>query len=202
MNERFINSLPVNAQKQVQGLLHSEPVEIVLRRDRKTKWGDFRYHPKHETSTITLNEGLLPEAMLLTFLHEYSHFLTVLRYGTRVRPHGPEWKRIFQEILSSFQGEEIWGNELDRSLRKYSKNPSATVNTNPILYAQLIDRKTNESVMLNLLSFQDHFEFNERTFVLLKKRRTRFVCRDTNTKKDYLFRSATLVKPIQKSKHE
>ena len=146
MNDRFINSLPIHARKRVLRLLHSEPVEVVLRKDRKTKWGDFRYYPEREAGLITLNQGLLPEAMLLTFLHEFAHFLTVLMFGNKVRPHGPEWKYTFQEVLSQFQKEEIWGNELAKSIRKYSKNPKATVNTIPELYSQLVDIKSKEGV--------------------------------------------------------
>jgi predicted SprT family Zn-dependent metalloprotease len=56
-----------------------------------------RVHP--ESGIITLNAGLAsaPRNVLLEILcHEVAHVATRLRYGTRAKPHGPEWRSLVE----------------------------------------------------------------------------------------------------------
>lgn len=47
------------------------------------------------TCRIDLNPALLPHGQRetwATILHELAHLVAYARYGTRIKPHGPEWR--------------------------------------------------------------------------------------------------------------
>lgn len=53
-------------------------------------------------ATIRYNAALLvrhePDFLAQTVPHEVAHYLAYLRFGRRIRPHGPEWQQIMHAL--------------------------------------------------------------------------------------------------------
>lgn len=94
--------VPPATRGHVRGLLERHPIHLRLARPRRSKLGDHRPpcrgFPVHR---ITINDDLNPYAFLTTLLHEIAHASTWERHRgrRRPRPHGPEWKREFGDVL-------------------------------------------------------------------------------------------------------
>lgn len=65
--------------------------------------GQYRYDKKEPRHVLRFNDYLLlrnREAFVREVIpHEVSHLVAYTLYGWRIKPHGPEWKGIMQEIF-------------------------------------------------------------------------------------------------------
>ncbi|WP_332912412.1 SprT-like domain-containing protein [Algoriphagus boritolerans] len=76
------------------------PFSFQVQKPRSSKLGDFRYRKDRKIQTITINSDLNPFQFLLTFIHEVAHLHTFEKFGNSLTPHGNEWKKEFQSLMS------------------------------------------------------------------------------------------------------
>ena len=98
--------LHTSAQKseRILAYLQSNKCNLKITRPRKTKRGDFRYGKG--TLTISVNQDSNSFRFLFTLIHEIAHLKNYLEFGTRVSPHGKEWKANFRFVFNEFKMHE------------------------------------------------------------------------------------------------
>ncbi|MEO9481969.1 MAG: SprT-like domain-containing protein [Ekhidna sp.] len=161
--------------------------EFKIKKARQTKLGDYRFNPKTNRHTITVNNDLNPYAFLVTYLHEVGHLIAFQKYGRRIQPHGKEWKQSFKEVSEPLLTEKNFPKNVLSALQRYFKNPKASSCSDPVLYQILkqFDEPSNK-VLLKDIPIGEAFAFNHKTFVKLEKKRTRSVCQEVKSKRKYL----------------
>ncbi len=94
-NKNILNKyIPENAVEKVCHLIFEYDFKLIIKGDRKSKWGDFK-PPFKETKypIITINKSLNKYAFLITIIHEIAHCKTYRECGNKVKSHGTEWKK-------------------------------------------------------------------------------------------------------------
>ncbi len=178
---------------------HKE-LSLKITRQRRTKLGDYRKINRYQ-HRISVNHNLNPYQFLITLLHEIAHFLTYKQYGTRVKPHGKEWKMTFGQLLHSYLKEDIFPADLLPNLKKYAQNPKASTAGDGDLYLKLsaYDKKKNPQTkyIFELADGQVFALPNGQQYQLQEKRRTRYKCLRLDNKKVYLIHQNAEVYPIE-----
>ncbi|HCL07780.1 MAG TPA: hypothetical protein DHV91_03325 [Flavobacteriaceae bacterium] len=98
MDQNIATYIPEAAQGQIHTLLNDKDLQITVKKDRKTRHGDYR-KLKNGGHQITVNASLNPCRFLVTLLHEIAHYHAYQFYGNGIKPHGLEWKQMFQKVL-------------------------------------------------------------------------------------------------------
>jgi SprT protein len=185
--------VPVKAIPFVQFLIDEHSFDLIIVNQRQTKHGDFRKLPDGRFQ-ITVNNNLNKYQFLLTLVHEIAHHVTHQKFG-RVRPHGKEWKMVFQHLMLPFLRPEIYPTKILPFLATYLKNPKAStdsdVNLSLVLKGNEAEKGKNFIFEINSGSF---FEFKNIIYRRGNKRRTRFECLNMNNQKVYLFNQNVEVK--------
>lgn len=155
---------------------------------RKTKVGDFRVFPD-QANRISINTSLNPYAFLLTMVHEISHARVWEKYGSKPKPHGPEWKETYIEHMLVFIQKHVFPEELEREVAYSLRSPKASVGADPNLEKALrkYDQNTDSVLYVDELEEGEYFALSGD--LLLQrgpKRRTRYVCVDPRNQKKYL----------------
>ena len=180
MSTDYKKFVPVKAIPFVQFLIDEHSFDLIIVNQRQTKHGDFRKLPDGRFQ-ITVNNNLNKYQFLLTLVHEIAHHVTHQKFG-RVRPHGKEWKMVFQHLMLPF-------------LATYLKNPKAStdsdVNLSLVLKGNEAEKGKNFIFEINSGSF---FEFKNIIYRRGNKRRTRFECLNMDNQKVYLFNQNVEVK--------
>ena len=111
MNNELQKYLPEQALQNCQLLLNKLQVDIKIVKIRVTRHGDYRRMPdgRHR---ITLNATPNRFRFLITLVHEIAHLKAFEANGRRIKPHGPEWKRVFQHLMLPFLRPEIFPADL------------------------------------------------------------------------------------------
>src|SRR5210317_724560 len=101
MQSRLQDFIPQAAIIQVLQLLEQDHLVVKVKQERKTRHGDYRRLPngKHQ---ITVNSNLNSYRFLITLIHEIAHFEAYKKFGRFIKPHGVEWKRMFQRLMLPF----------------------------------------------------------------------------------------------------
>jgi SprT protein len=185
--------VPVKAIPFVQFLIDEHSFDLIIVNQRQTKHGDFRKLPDGRFQ-ITVNNNLNKYQFLLTLVHEIAHHVTHQKFG-RVRPHGKEWKMVFQHLMLPFLRPEIYPTKILPFLATYLKNPKAStdsdVNLSLVLKGNEAEKGKNFIFEINSGSF---FEFKNIIYRRGNKRRTRFECLNMDNQKVYLFNQNVEVK--------
>jgi SprT protein len=116
--------LPSTAVGPVQAMLEMLPIRIRLQGPRSSKLGDYRPSRCGQWHEITLNKLTNPYQFLITLLHEVAHALTAQRHGTRVEPHGAEWKGIFGQLLHDFLVMSVFPTDLHAVIKRHAQRPT------------------------------------------------------------------------------
>ena len=190
---RLEELLPRAAHKPLFKLLEKYEVAIRISRPRSSKWGDYRYGRGLVQPVISVNGDLHESLFLLTLVHEFAHHSVAINFPRRVKPHGTEWQSTFQDMLSPFLENGSFPNEILPELKRHMMKPKATVTADPKLHTALMKLRGNEGPFLFELYSGQCFVFNQRTYQMQGKRRTRFVCKDVSSGRQYLFRSSVAV---------
>lgn len=182
-------------------------VYLSVTRPRSSKHGDFTLSPVRGMHRITVNGSLNPYAFLLTFVHELAHLAVLQRYGSRVSPHGTQWKDTFRALMLSLDLRAIYPGDILVPLADYLKNPKASSDRHTALATALagyVRCSTGEIVrmepqrqdpMVCELAAGDRFLYRaNRVFVLGEKRRRLYLCTETLTGRQYLFQPHVRVK--------
>ncbi|MDB4159759.1 ImmA/IrrE family metallo-endopeptidase [Flavobacteriaceae bacterium] len=186
--EELLSYIPKAAHIQIESFLRNMDVNIIVTKQRLTKHGDFRFHP-NKKPIITVNNSLNPYRFLITLLHELAHFKVSRQFGNRVKPHGLEWKRAFQETLLPFLNPTIFPEPICTILAKHMNNPKASSDRDFDLVMAL-KKYDEQNEQQYIFEIQDGVTFsisNGRRFVKIRKRRKRIECKEIETGRIYLF---------------
>ena len=163
------------------------PVEIKVVPKRKTKHGDYRPLPngKHR---ITLNAELNPYRFLITCIHEIAHLVAFQKYGRNIRPHGKEWKHVYRSLISPLFHPDIFPAAVLPLLERHFQNPKAATDSdsNLVMALQNWDKDPSGPRVIDLAVGEKFTLENGRSFVKGPKRRTRFLCTELQTQKQFL----------------
>jgi hypothetical protein len=188
MQNKLIQYLPLKAQSRVLNLLKHDNLTIKVKKERKTRHGDYIRLPngKHQ---ITINSNLNEYRFLITLIHEIAHFETYKTYGKFIKPHGIEWKHTFQHLMLPFLNPEIFPIDLLPILAKHFKNPKASSDTDVQLALSLkqFDEPNGKTYIFEVPLGSDFKLYNGKVFKRGKKRVKRFECVEIKTGKLYLF---------------
>lgn len=166
---------------------------------RSTKLGDFKFDLRNNRlPIITVNKNLNQYQFLITFTHEYAHYLVWKKYNAKVRPHGKEWKSIFKALIVQLISNQIFPSDIVQVLAKHIINPKASTSGDLNLVKVLRRYDANKKDILNDLPANALFKFNNRIFVKGSLRRTRYLCEEIATKKKYLISGVAEVDFVEK----
>jgi SprT protein len=180
-------------------LLMEYTVQFKIVKPRKTKLGDFRAENKHGKPQITINGNLNPYAFLVTTLHEFAHLTVYLEYGNRVAAHGKEWKAHFTRLLLPVIDHPETPEKLRQALVKSTTNMKASSSTDQQLHRALLtfDSRNDNLVPLEELPKNSIFALNGKTFEKGVLRRTRYMCMEVHSKRQYLVSALAHVELIE-----
>ncbi len=184
------------------GLVVSHHVQLLVKKGRVSKLGDFRPGLNGSPHRISVNGDLNPYAFLLVLLHELAHLQVWEQYRNKVKPHGKEWKKSFGALIREFAGKESFPLPLKRTLLEYSWNVGASgvadVKLTKILRQYDAPGKKNDVCFLEEIPLRSHFVAgNGRVFLKEEKIRTRYRCLCMDNQRKYLFHPLAKVIPSQ-----
>lgn len=193
----FEKYVPLAAADYCFDLLSHYGFQFKITRSRKTKLGDYRFLSQERKHMITVNHDLNRFQFLVTYLHEVAHLITFELHQHRVLPHGKEWKNNFRKLLEDLNLPSIFPEDLRSVIDTYLRNPKASSCADPTLFKALsrYDTKKNGEKFLADLGPGEIFQFNNRLFQKELKKRTRSVCLDMKTGKQYLIPEVATVYP-------
>ena len=73
MRNQILNYIPEASTNYLIEILNKENIQILVKKERKTKHGDFRVL-KNGKCQITINSNLNPYRFLITLIHEIAHY--------------------------------------------------------------------------------------------------------------------------------
>lgn len=178
--------------------LHSKfQFRLIIKNKRLTKLGDYKFDPRTGTHSISINNDLNPYSFLITYIHEVAHHATMLKFGRKVKPHGPEWKNEFKLLMLPILNHSVFPDELLRKIAAYLKNPKASsCNDHTLTKALSVYDNRNGQVFLSEIAHESRFQLGKRAFKKRELRRTRFLCEEIKTGKKYLISKSALVNAI------
>lgn len=192
--------LPERAVEYCYQLWKEKPFNFKLTRSRQTKIGDFTCRQATQPR-ITLNHDLNPYTFLITYIHEVAHLHVFLQFGHRAEPHGERWKSAFQKLLVPVLSPEIFPDVILVPLTKHMQNPKASSFADVALTKVLrsFDKNSHADIVLSDLPEGCTFRLNGRYFKKGKLKRTRVLCKEVNSKRQYLVPAEALVSDVQLS---
>ena len=182
---RWTRYIPEETVVVVRAWLEPYSCQIVVKRPRKTKFGDFTAPRRGQTPVITVNADLTPLRFLLTLTHEIAHLITWRSYGRRARPHGAQWKSTFSELLQSLARVENLPERFREAIARHAQNPKSTASRDPHLSRALRDLEGEDDLWLDELELGVAFTFRDRRFRKLTSDRTRCMCLDLDNGEKY-----------------
>lgn len=188
MQNTLQTHIPEQAIPKVLQLLEHDNLLVLVKKERKTRHGDYRKLPngKHQ---ITINNNLNKYRFLITLIHEVAHFEAYKSYGRFIKPHGVEWKRTFQHLMLPFINPKVFPIDILPLLAKHFKNPKASSDTDSNLALALKQFDAdNDKTYIFEVPIGTIFKFrNKKIFKKVNKRVKRFECVEISTGKVYLF---------------
>lgn len=187
MNDVLLKYLPEHSVKPVFELIVSNKVHLKIVNQRVTRHGDYRsLAGKHE---ITVNANLNKYRFLITLVHEISHLVAFEKYGRNIKPHGNEWKHVFQMLMVPFIRPEIFPHQILPLLARHFRNPTASSDTDATLALALkqFDVRSDKNYIFEL-PYGSHFRIhNGKIFKKGAQRTKRFECEEVGSGRIYLF---------------
>jgi SprT protein len=193
--------VPAESVEYCFQLWKESPFELKVTRSRNTKVGDFTSKGRKSHPRITLNNDLNPFLFLQTYVHEVAHLRVYLRLGNKVDPHGEEWKSTFTDLMIPLMWENIFPEAVLHELRRHMINPRASsyADTKLIEAFRKFDKNASQFIVLSQLPEGSIFQFQRRYFRKGKLRRTRIICMELKSKRNYLVPGDALVNNVQLS---
>lgn len=184
----FYKYIPPASLQEIVKLLDNERVSLLIKKERKTRHGDYRLMPngKHQ---ITVNSNLNQYKFLITLVHEIAHLKAYQKYGRQIKPHGREWKITFQRLMLPFIRPEIFPKDLISHIAAHFKNPKASSDTdiNLALALKAYNPASDQVYVQDIRLGEDFKLYNGRVFKRGEKRRKRIECIEKRTGRVYLF---------------
>jgi len=196
------NYLPSAAIDYCYHLWQQHAFLLKISKARASKLGDYRYHPRDKKHTITVNHNLNQYNFLLTYIHEVAHLVAFKNHSRNIAPHGREWKQTFQQLMLPVLHKDVFPPQLLAVLRNHMQNPKASSCSDNHL--TLIMRQYNppsDARLLADLHFGQQFIFKERMFEKKSLKRTRVVCREIKSNRNYLISKFAEVRTLSEEKN-
>jgi hypothetical protein len=190
--------VPEHAVQSVFELIVSHEVHLKIVNERVTRHGDYRkgVSGKHE---VTVNANLNKYRFLITLIHEIAHLVAFEKYGRYIKPHGDEWKMVFQRLMVPYIRPEIFPHSILPLVANHFKNPTASSDTDARLafaLKQFDERKADIHFMHEVPSGSFFRLSNGRIFQKKGLRVKRYECLEVKTGKLYLFNANAEVEII------
>jgi hypothetical protein len=175
------------------------PFHLKITARRYSKLGDYRYHPRQRTHRISINGSLNPHAFLVTYLHEVAHLRAFRQHGFRIAPHGREWKTCFRVLMAPVLRPDVFPEDVLLPLRHYMRKPKAASGSDPQLTMALqrYDAREDGTLPLQEVAPGRSFRFRQSVFVKEADRRTRALCRELHSGRQYLVSLAARVEVLE-----
>jgi Zn-dependent peptidase ImmA (M78 family) len=182
------NHVPTASLPILKKWFDQRPFVLKITKKRATKFGDFRGSLKNEQPRISVNSDLNQFAFLITLTHEFAHLLVWHEHKHKVKAHGLEWKTEFATLMNVLIKKDVFPEHLKIVLKKHMKNPPASSARDANLINELkkYDAPSNTIQLINLPEGSAFSINNKRFFIKGNKRRTRFLCKEISSKKEYL----------------
>lgn len=192
--------VPAPALEYSFELWKESPFELKITRSRQTKVGDFTSKHTRSHPRITINNDLNPYLFVVTYIHEVAHLRVYLQFGGRVDPHGEKWKTTFTDLMLPILWESVFPDQILHELRRHMINPKASSFADTALTEAFrkFDSNPNQ-VTLSQVPEGSIFKLQGRYFKKGKLRRTRVLCRELQSKRDYLVPADSIVTDVQLS---
>lgn len=190
--------VPEHAVQSVFELIVAHEVHLKIVNERVTRHGDYRkgVSGKHE---VTVNANLNKYRFLITLIHEIAHLVAFEKYGRYIKPHGDEWKMVFQRLMVPYIRPEIFPHSILPLVANHFKNPTASSDTDARLafaLKQFDERKADIHFMHEVPSGSFFRLVNGRIFQKKGLRVKRYECLEVKTGKLYLFNANAEVEII------
>ncbi len=190
--------VPEHAVQSVFELIVTHEVHLKIVNERVTRHGDYRKGAsgKHE---VTVNANLNKYRFLITLIHEIAHLVVFEKYGRYIKPHGDEWKMVFQRLMVPYIRPEIFPHSILPLVANHFKNPTASSDTDARLafaLKQFDERKSDIHFMHEVPSGSFFRLANGRIFQKKGLRVKRYECLEVKTGKLYLFNANAEVEII------
>jgi hypothetical protein len=190
--------VPEHAVQSVFELIVAHEVHLKIVNERVTRHGDYRkgVSGKHE---VTVNANLNKYRFLITLIHEIAHLVAFEKYGRYIKPHGDEWKMVFQRLMVPYIRPEIFPHSILPLVANHFKNPTASSDTDARLafaLKQFDERKADIHFMHEVPSGSFFRLTNGRIFQKKGLRVKRYECLEVKTGKLYLFNANAEVEII------
>ena len=198
------NFFPLRAYPFLFELTKFQEVDFIIVKSRKSKLGDFKTAKnKLICPRISINGNLNSYAFLITFLHEWAHYLVWKEGHIYSKPHGNLWKTNFKKLILLMIENEIFPQEISASLLIHIQNPKASSTTDINLFKALSSFDTEmQGKYIDELIDGDFFKIrNNLIFKREKKLRKRILCMNMTNKKKYLFNPIYKVYPINNEEY-
>ncbi|MCC4212555.1 SprT-like domain-containing protein [Leeuwenhoekiella parthenopeia] len=180
--------IPEQAVDPVFELIKSFGVHLKIVNERVTRHGDYRKMPGggHQ---ITVNSNLNKYRFLITLIHEIAHLVAFKKFGSRIKPHGNEWKFTFQKLMLPFIRPEIFPKQLLPLIANHFKNPKASSDTDARLSLALkeFDPPSDKNYIFEIPQGSFFKIYNGKIFQKGNRVVKRYECKETETGKIYLF---------------
>lgn len=176
-------SLPI-----LQKWFEQRAFELKITKKRTTKFGDFRVGYNQKNPRISVNSDLNPYAFLITLTHEFAHLLVWNKYQHRAKAHGEEWKKEFVLLIHVLLKKNIFPTDITIELERHIINPSAS-SARDIKLVKILKCYDILSDKLHLSEIPEGSIFsinNKKVFIKGRKQRTRYLCKEISSKKQYL----------------
>lgn len=193
--------IPSGAVPYCFALWKNNPFDLKITRARQTKVGDFTSRKNIARPQITLNHDLNPYLFLTTYIHEVAHLHVFIRFGNRVDPHGDEWKHVFKHLMAPVLARDIFPDEILGVLHRHMQNPKASSFADVELTRSFrqFDAHAAQHSALSDIPEGSIFKFQQRYFQKGKLKRTRVLCKELQSKRNYLIPAEVLVTDVQLS---
>jgi hypothetical protein len=181
--------LPAGALELLEPSLNQYPVQLIIAKPRKSKFGDYRFPRKGYSHRISVNGNLNRFHFLITLIHEYAHLEAYVLYGKTINPHGEEWKNTFKKCSQPFLEKDIFPTDVASafmvSLQKGYASSASSLELMRVL-KNYDTKETHTHRHLEELEDGTHFILNQKIFLKGAKSRKRFKCKELRSGRFYM----------------
>lgn len=181
--------LPEGALALLEPLLNQYPLQVVIAKPRKSKFGDYRFPRKGSSHRISVNGNLNRFHFLITLIHEYAHLEAYVLSGKTINPHGQEWKDTFKKCSQAFLEKGLFPEDVATafvvSLQKGHASSASSLELMRVL-KNYDSKETSLHRHLEELEDGTHFILNQKIFLKGAKSRKRFKCKELRSGRFYM----------------